>query len=78
MEIYGSHTPSVVHTLLTSATLCCSFLGAIYFKNTICKYWKARFTKEPGEVVYIIAEPDKAIVRQHIIEGVVQSPLKIR
>ena len=53
-------------------------IGAIYIKNTISKYWKARFTKEPNEVVYIIADADKVVVRQHIIEGIVQSPLKIR
>ena len=62
-------------------TVHCSFpytLGAIYLKNTINKYWKVRITKDPSEAVYVIRDDEKAIVRQHIVEAVVQSPTRIR
>lgn len=51
--------------------------GAIYLKNTVNKYWKQRTNKESKDILYCIPEEAKAIIRQNIIEGIIQTPLKI-
>lgn len=61
-----------VHLFLT--------VGAVYLKNCVYKYWKER---EPGEVSigtelpYSIPEQSKAIIRDNIIGGIIQSPTLI-
>ena len=53
-------------------------IGAIYLKNTVNKYWKQRTNKESKDILYCIPEEAKAIIRQNIIEGIIQTPLKIK
>lgn len=55
-------------------------VGGIYLKNMIAQYWKDR---EPSELIdsavpFVIAEQDKATIREHIVEAVIHAPELIR
>ncbi len=54
-------------------------VGAVYLKNCVYKYWKDR---EVGEVEeehpYSIPEAAKAVIRENIVGGIIQTPMIIR
>lgn len=55
-------------------------VGGIYLKNMIAQYWKDRELSEliDGAVPFVIAEQDKATIREHIVEAVIHAPELIR
>ena len=55
-------------------------IASIYLKNTINKYWKIRSPHEGGSDndLYIIPEETKALLRENIIESIIQTPPLIR
>lgn len=57
-----------------------AFPGGIYLKNMIAQYWKEREPSELAEGVapFIIAEQDKATIRENIVEAVIHAPELIR
>ncbi|KAL9955530.1 hypothetical protein ACROYT_G036866 [Oculina patagonica] len=54
--------------------------GGIYLKNMIAQYWKEREPSESvdGAVPFVIAEQDKATIRENIVEAVIHAPELIR
>lgn len=55
------------------------FVASIYLKNTVNKYWKARDSDEgETEQLYTIQEESKHVLRQNVIEGIIQTPPLIR
>ena len=57
-----------------------SHVGGIYLKNMIAQYWKDREATEliDGVAPFVIAEQDKATIREHIVEAVIHAPELIR
>ena len=55
-----------------------SSTGAVYLKNYIHKYWKAREPSEEEPVPYIIPDSPKALIRDNIVEAIIQTPHLIR
>ena len=57
-----------------------SHVGGIYLKNMIAQYWKDREATEliDGAAPFVIAEQDKATIREHIVEAVIHAPELIR
>lgn len=55
-------------------------IGGIYLKNMIAQYWKEREPSESvdGAVPFVIAEQDKATIRENIVEAVIHAPELIR
>ena len=52
----------------------------MYLKNIIMKNWKERDSSEldEGEQPFCIAEQSKIIIRERIVDAIIQSPLTIR
>ena len=55
------------------------FVASIYLKNTVNKYWKVRDGEDGDpEQHYTIPEESKMILRQNIVEGIIQTPPLMR
>lgn len=52
--------------------------GAVYLKNCIFKYWKDRDSGDTDVNFYTIPEQAKAIVREHVVNAIIQTPQIIR
>ncbi|EDO49266.1 predicted protein [Nematostella vectensis] len=54
--------------------------ACIYLKNMVVQYWKERNPSDfpDGDVPFVIAEQDKVVIREHIIEAVISAPDLIR
>jgi len=54
-------------------------LAAVYLKNTVVKYWKEREAGEleENEVPFCIDDTSKAVLREHIIKAIIQTPPSI-
>ena len=54
--------------------------GGIYLKNMISQYWKERDPSElvDGVPMFVIADQDKATIRDNIVEAVIHAPELIR
>ena len=50
------------------------YIGAIYLKNMIMKYWKVREPIEGEKALYCLPEGVKEIVRNNIVESIIQTP----
>eukprot|EP00731_Ephydatia_muelleri_P006488 Em0003g736a len=48
--------------------------GAVYLKNCIFKYWKDRDSGDTDVDFYTIPEHAKAIVREHVVNAIIQTP----
>ena len=52
--------------------------GAVYLKNYIHKYWKEKEAVDGEETVYTIPEGPKSLIRENIVEAIIQTPHLIR
>ena len=49
----------------------------IYLKNMIMKYWKEKDVVDGATPSYVIPQEAKVIIRENIIEAIIQTPVQI-
>ena len=56
------------------------FIGAVYLKNSVVKNWKEKDKSDlqENEQQFCIEECSKAVVRDHIIKAIIETPPSIR
>ncbi|XP_031553148.1 importin-7-like [Actinia tenebrosa] len=54
--------------------------ACIYLKNMVVKYWKERDPNDfpDGDIPFVLPEQDKAFMREHLIDAVINAPDLIR
>lgn len=59
---------------------CLLFVAAVYLKNSVVKFWKERDSSEleENEQPFCIDDSSKAVVREHIVKAIIQTPPSIR
>jgi hypothetical protein len=71
-------TPCLLQIVLDGqANLAVRQAGAIYLKNMIMKYWKVREVTEGAEPMYFLPDEVKEVVRNNIVESIIQTPLLV-
>ena len=55
-------------------------LGVIYLKNLIGKHWRERDPNlvRNGEIVYVIPDADKVMIRNHLVESIIAATEVVR
>ena len=73
--VYNTNT--VCTLMYNTNTVCTLVLGAIYLKNMIMKYWKVREAVEGAEPPYFLPDDVKEVVRNNIVESIIQTPILV-